>query len=271
VARRRKPDLALAALAAIQAAEIEDAANEFRDVWMEGEVLPDWPTAVIWLRSQRPPEPEVGKPFDLEVFYVLDEDGTPIDKIFADSTSVFGDLDRVCRRSAESYAWSNIETQQFVLLGRIPELKAVRANTTYKVLLGAVLTPGRSPWAAEVILTCRPQATKEEVAECYQAARIEMLEGALGRRLGARNRAITEPRTRDLAVLGARVWSGEFASLESVFEAHLEEYPTETNLPMKTFKRDLKWSFMRVTGYPLNLSRLRASHIEADMNGADQE
>jgi hypothetical protein len=207
----------------------------------------------------------------LKHFYVLSEDGAPIDKMFVEATSVFGDLTRVCDGLARAYAWSTIEAQQFVLIGRIPELKSVRAEGTYTAMLGTALTPGRSPWAATIVLTCRPQATKEEVADCYQAARSKMLEGALGERLGARNRALTEPRTRDLAVLGARVWHGEFASLEAVFEAHLEDYPTDINLPMKTFKRDLKWSFKRVTGYALSLSRFQASSAEADVDRTGQE
>ncbi len=240
--------------------EAADAACEFRNEWLDGEVLPDWPAATLWLRDQRPPEPEVTGEVNktLEPFYVLDEEGTPIDKMFVEGTSVFGELTRVCERLAWAYAWTTIEVQQFVLLGRTPELKSVRAEGTYTALLGVTPTPGRSPWAAEIVLTCRPQATMDEVAACYQAKRRQMLEGALGEKLGARNRAITEERTRDLAVLGARVWHGEFSSLEGVFEAHLDKYPTEMSLSMKTFKRDLRWAFKRVTGYPLSLPRPKA-------------
>lgn len=273
MAKRNDRDLALAALAEIQAMEAADAASKFRDTWMDGEMLPDWPTATLWLQSQRPPEPEVtGETNEtLRPFYVLGEDGTPIDKMFVEATSLFGELGRVCDQLAHVYAWTTIEVQQFVLIGRTPELKSVRAEGTCTTLLGAALTPGRSPWAAEIVLTCRPQATKDEVADCYQAARSKMLEGVLGERPGARNRAITQPRTRDLAVLGARVWHGEFSSLEGVFEAHLEKHPAEKNLPMKTFKRDLKWSFKRVTGYPLSLSRLQASIDTVDVSRTDQE
>jgi hypothetical protein len=76
-------DLALEALAKIQAMEAEADAVEFRDKWLGGAVFPDWAHAIEWIRLQKPTE----EPRELQLLFTVPRNVPVSAEDLADKTS----------------------------------------------------------------------------------------------------------------------------------------------------------------------------------------
>lgn len=217
-------DLALEALSQIQALDAEPVAAEFRERWLGGEVLP------------------------------AGHGGVWRDKADAKALRALG-------KAAESlravFGWTERQASDYLLCGTPPNLELI------KVLVGRREpgepgNPAASLFTNTIILECRPTATKAEVAEAYEQMRRLFLTRA-GVEPGERNRKTSAPRTRDLAVLGYRIWRGDFESWQDAYWAYELEHPEDAGeyrsssgaVWTKTFRRDVRNAYERVTGLDL--------------------
>lgn len=229
-------DLALEALAQIQAMDAAPQAAAFRQEWMHGRPVKHWTTRVHWRGSR-------------EAHAALTE--------LADSF-------------AARYAWTHNQADAFILSDIHPVLLPYSVSVERQAPADRD-NPATSAWTNEIVIRVRPQVTKKQVADAYEAQRRVILE-AQGVEPGERNRATTVERTRDLAVLGYRVWRGDFSKWREAFDTYAVEHPEDADLyvsprtgrvQVKTFRRDLRNAYARVTGLDLYL-RDTSEDEEAD-------
>ena len=220
-------DLALEALARMQAMDAEPLAQRFRDKWLDGQRITSYGEQVDWLESR-------------------------------EGEAAIGDLEALVEDLAVRYAWERADAKVFILRGEAPTLPLWRVSALRREPSDKT-NPATSTWTNEIVLRVRPQATKRQVGEAYEALRRVMLIDN-GMEPGERNRSTSAPRTRDLAVLGYRIWRGDFPTWRAAFEAYRDEHPGDASLyvspstgrpQLKTFTRDTKNAYQRVTGLDL--------------------
>ena len=218
-----REDLALQALAEIQALDAAPSAQRFRDDWLDGRQLPAT-EVMTW------------------------SGGTAADSALA---VLAGGM-------ADHYGWSDDHARAFILADCAPHL-ALFETGVLRHPPGEPGNPAASTFTNKVVLVVRPQATKQEVADAYDQLRRVLLVQE-GVEVGERNRATSSPRTRDLAVLGYRIWRGDFETWHSAFVAYETDHPedaaayrsrTSGKVGVKTFRRDVYNAYLRVTGCPL--------------------
>lgn len=145
----------------------------------------------------------------------------------------------------------------YVLSDVLPVLEAVSYVWVGSRQEGG-LRNASGPLSGELVLLLRPQATLADVNDEYRRAQRKVA----GPR--ARTRPIGEPRTRDLAVLGARVALGDFTSWPAAMDAYnaehsdplggddneLDVHYRDPSDPVKQglFRRDVRAAYRRVTG-----------------------
>jgi hypothetical protein len=221
---RPRSDVALEALAAIQALDAEPVAVAFRDQWLAGrELFGSIGHAVQWKQGA--------------------------------SREALDSLAKSVEHLTTRYHWSPESAEAFILRGETPDLPLV----TTGVRRAAPSDPGNpamSVFTDEIVLRCRPQATMKEVAHAYEQLRRVCVRSA-GIEPGIRNRPTTSERTRDLAVLGYRIWRGDFEDWHDAFRAYEAEHPDDATeyrvkstdkVWIKTFRRDTRAAYERVTG-----------------------
>jgi len=218
-----REDLALHALAEIQALDAAPLARRFRDDWLEGQT--------VRLSDVR--------------------QWAPTGAAVAALTDQVGHL-------TERYAWTRDQAKEYLLAGRTPRL-ALFETAILRQPPGEAGNPAASAFTNRIVLTVRPQATKQEVADAYDQLRRLLLQQE-GVEVGERNRATSSPRTRDLAVLGYRIRRGDFESWPDAFAAYELAHPddaaayhsrTNGKVRVKTFRRDTYNAYERVTGCQL--------------------
>lgn len=288
-------DLGLEALAQIQALEARPAADAFRVRWLGGEPLPDGSAAHEWLKRQMIAElPDTGIR-DTDVLqsgpYIAAVKFGTRGQIESQRVAWYFRWERNIRDSDTSAGIAGVgisyepvldppegtalhelgqlaadfsrdfgqewlsQTVPFVLLGTVPVLQAVAVDSgglSRRKGTGPVLSsPMRSP---EVLLRCRVQATNADVSGAYQTAQRRLLSG-IGIGARERTRPVTSPRTRDLAVFGAHVALGEYASWGAAMLAYSKAYPDDETYTGPgdhgRFRRDVRRAYQTVTGFDL--------------------
>jgi hypothetical protein len=181
---------------------------------------------------------------------------------WAEPGTALADLAELMALLENKYRWDARQAIRYVLGGGEPVIPLLAVSTRSELRLGAALDRGchaSSPYLSEIILRCRPQATKKQVAEAYDEARRTLLTDALIEP-GERNRATTSERTRDLAVLAFRIHRGDFTDWHDAFTTYRAQTPqdareyvsTTSGKPrMGTFRRDTRNAYRRVTGHEL--------------------
>lgn len=189
------------------------------------------------------------------VFELLSEDGALIDRQYIQPESALESLQGLCEKLSDLYGWSRHQGQMFILLGTIPVLEPIRVQIRTTRQLGTASRLAAGPNSTEIVLTVRPQATQQSVANAYEAARTEMLTGIFELPAGLRNKPITSTRTRDLAILGGRIVRGDFKTWDEARASYMHEFPEEEfhyAENMGRFRRDCKAAFLKVTGLKLD-------------------
>lgn len=307
-------DLALEALATIQALDADSVAQAFRDKWLDGAKFSDEAAAITWMRSVAGParpgqvvfrvpisnsearkrgEAEIGKSGDelsavrqpwarkllrekeaalvsrywIEVlpetirYQEVDNPRAYVHQFWAEPGTALADLAATVAVLAKTYRWDSRDALRFVLGGVKPVIPVMRVQVRQETRLGRAKdrTPAASPYLSEIVLRCRPQVTKKQVADAYDQARRSLLLET-GIEPGERNRATTSERTRDLAVLAFRIHLGTFASWRAAFDAYALESPGDASeyqpkyggpVRIGTFRRDVRNAYERVTGWEL--------------------
>jgi hypothetical protein len=308
-------DLALEALATIQALDAEPVAQAFRDKWLDGAKFSDEAAAVAWMQSV------AGAPFPLEVVFRIpvsndearqraqaeigksneeraalreswardllreheaalvsrymltpvpetirfaeaESAGGEVHQFWADERTALADLATTVQGLVKTYRWDEQQAMRFVLgAANQIAIPAMRVQVRSELRIGATRdrTPAASPYLSEIVLRCRPQVTKKQVADAYDQARRSLLLES-GIEPGERNRATTSERTRDLAVLAFRIHLDTFASWRAAFDAYALESPGDASeyqpkyggpVRIGTFRRDVRNAYERVTGWEL--------------------
>ena len=249
--------------------EILDEATKARAWWTE------WLLQNLDKLAKFPIFPGCSNP----TFTLRDEEGRPIDGLFVEPGSALAAFDRLVRTLADRYHWSNTQTQRLVLLGETPFLQPVRAEVSAEGRLGLDATLAAGPGFTEITLRCRPQATQQEVADWYEAARRHSFEGFPGLSAGERIRAVTSERTRDQAILGARIAQGEFESWRGALDAYLDSHkserltyaPSDGEVEMGRFRRDTRAAYKRVVGFNLDFRPTKRQRREIDVEILDEQ
>ena len=107
--------------------------------------------------------------------------------------------------------------------------------------------PAASTYTNEIVLRCRPQATKKEVAEAYDRLRRTILQ-ASGIEAGERNRLTSSPRTRTCRSRlpdpreDFETWLEAFAAYEAEHPEDAAEYRVKSSGKVwrKSFRRDTR-------------------------------
>lgn len=189
------------------------------------------------------------------MFDLLSEDGVLIDRQYIRPGSALESLQGLCDKLSDLYGWSRHQCQMFILLGTIPVLEPIRVQIRTTRQVGSAARLAAGPNSTEIILTVRPQATQQSVANAYEAGRTEMLTGLFELPAGLRNKPITSTRTRDLAILSGRIVRGDFKTWDEARAAYMGEFPEEEFTyaeNMGRFRRDCKVAFLKVTGLKLD-------------------
>ena len=250
-------NLSLVALARIQALEAAPSAEAFRETRLAGGSL-DAGEVVAWLRS------ELGARTDEDCFDVsAAEDGTYLWSAGAAAHEGMGwrpyspegaatdDLAALAVRWSELYGWTSAQTFAFALGDEVPVLLAVKWNVSLSARVGREVS---GPLSQRIRLECRQHATTDEVAHAYREAqaRARAIEGMQPR---IRSKPITSQRSVGLAVMGARVLLGEFASwvdARTAYNAAFPDEPAYTSAAAQgLFRRDVRDAYRRVTGLTL--------------------
>lgn len=151
----------------------------------------------------------------------------------------------------ERYSWTADAARQFLVDHKPPQLslfEKVGALRTW----GSDLdnrNPATSQIADMIVMHIRPQATKEEVGEAYDHVRRQMYQRAFKRK-----RPIGLERTRDLAVLGYRIWRGDFETWRGALATYTAEHPNDaaTFADIGEFRRATRKAYNTVTGCTLD-------------------
>lgn len=304
MAKTRTRDLALDALAEIQAMEAAGEVAAFRARWLDGHPLPDWSEAMRWLSEStgsgsprtldfRFEVNRISIPLDIvgdaekarawwaqwlasnldrlasfplspgwrnPLFHLKDELGNAVEALSYGPESGLEGFVIVRTGLVERYHWTERQAERFILLGELPVLRAVHAEYLTSIRMGDGVTPGSGPYSTEITLRCRPQATQQDVADAYEAVRSCALHNEFGLAVKARIRATTSERSRDLAVLGARIAANGFVSWEAARSVYLESHEKESLIygpekgedAMGRFRRDTRAAFRQVTGLDLH-------------------
>ena len=308
-------DLALEALATIQALDAEPVAQAFRDRWLAGAKFADEAGAIAWMQSvagaplplevvfripvsndeaRQSAQAEIGKSGDertalreswardllrdhadvLVSSYVLapvpetirfvevDSADGQAHQFWADEGTALADLAASVEQLVKTYRWDEQQAMRFVLGAENQiAIPACSVQVRRERRRGAVRdrTPAASPYLSEIVLRCRPQVTKKQVADAYDQARRSLLLES-GIEPGERNRGTTSARTRDLAILAFRIHLGTFASWRAAFDGYALESPSDASeyqpkyggpVRIGTFRRDVRNAYERVTGWEL--------------------
>jgi hypothetical protein len=261
-------NLGLVALARIQALEVRPEAEEFRAKWLTGQAL-DADDVVAWLRR------ELGAGPDEDRFDVLPREvgylwcgfpsafaGTAEGQVAYDVESEpLDDLASTALGWRERYGWTLWSALAFALADVDPVILAVEARLSRSLSTARYGVSG--PLSERITLVCRPQATRAEVATAYQEAQRHLLRSVT---LAPRERTkpMTSPRRVDLAVVGGRIFLGEFGTWAEAMATYNIERPKEkayredqyhgrTQQSAKgRFRRDVRDSFRQTTGLDLD-------------------
>lgn len=265
-------DLGLRALARIQAMEALPLAKDYRRKWLDGATLPDRAVADEWMREQS------GAPAGAHSFQVREldrqlqadlqqedawgcavthEDGDDeFMEPLADRRPAMHALRALVRTLAHDFGREWLyEGPYYVLCGSVPMLRPVTPSYDIRPRVeqhrGAFLS---EPFATEIILYCRPQATTSDVTHAYQAMQ-RLTARALSVGPRERIRPVTNERTAELAVFGARIATGEFSTWHAAMIAYSAEHPGDTTFRSAKdhgrFRRDVRRAYQAVTGLDL--------------------
>jgi len=183
-------------------------------------------------------------------------------QFWADEGTALADLAATVAQLVKTYRWDEQPALRFVMGGANQiVIPAMRVQVRSELRIGATRdrTPAASPYLSEIVLRCRPQVTKKQVADAYDQARRSLLLES-GIEPGERNRATTSARTRDLAILAFRIHLGTFASWRAAFDGYALESPGDASqyqpkyggpVRIGTFRRDVRNAYERVTGWEL--------------------
>ncbi|NTU70252.1 MAG: hypothetical protein HGB10_00280 [Coriobacteriia bacterium] len=175
---------------------------------------------------------------------------------FVDEHSELND-EQLAERLAERYGWTIGDAANFVVSNTIPRTDLIRGRFHRDAGSANDGNPATAKILDTIILYVRPQATKEEVANAFD----EFRRAAYASSTFERRRPLAMKRSKDLAVLGYRIWRGEFDTWSSAFEAYQDEHPTDavaffdfsTNtVKMPDFRRATKNAYNTVTGCTLD-------------------
>lgn len=220
-----REDLALVALATIQAMDAQAIAIEYREAFLAGGLLANMRAVEGWKEGA--------------------------------SAQALARLASLVEVLVSRYRWPKKAAEAFVLRGQTPRLRLYERDVlrTFSDAMPSG-NPATSPMTDEIVLRVRPQATKEEVAEAYDEVRRQMYY-----KTGKRKRPIGLPRTRDLAVLGYRIWRGDFESWRAAFASYAAENPADAStfcapgtdtVDMSLFRRTTRTAYKTVTGCTLD-------------------
>lgn len=197
-----------------------------------------------------------------EIFDVIAEDGQLAERQYIAPNSALKALQAVCTTLEERYGWQPAQAQFYVLLGTVPVLASIRVSRRTRMELGGDTHPAGA-FSSEIILEIRPQTTQQAVGNAYEAAREEMLTGLFGLPTGQRNKPISSPRTRDLAILAGRIVRGDYATWEEARSDYIERCPEEGLTyaeDMGRFRRDTRAAFLKITGVQLDWQPMKRKH-----------
>jgi len=260
----------LEALAAIQAIEAAPLVREFREQWLpEGLLAWDNVQIASWvLRHGTSAEDVEDKPAERSGSPVLefqerDDAGELAGVHWLDARpgTAIGDLRAVVRELERLYLWSQQEAIAFALSNAAPIRETVCGSLTITRRIGVGgSTPASTLMTQEIVLRCRLQATQKAVAAEYERLRRLAFERE-GLEPGDRNRSTSSERTRDFAILGARIVAGCFGSTAEAVRAWLSEHPEDRLvfcdsdgelLPTGRFRLEVKRAYSRITGHDID-------------------
>jgi hypothetical protein len=294
-------NLTLEALARIQALDASQVVTRFRDKWTGGAAL-EKREAIPWMR-QHLGAPHAATDLSVPLQYHVEpsrnawvrdggiwqassEVGDEVGTYRTSSNSAMRALGNIVCALGESFGreWM-ADGALFVLSDRLPVLRAASYLGLRKQQEGGLRNVS-GPLSEEMIIFVRPQATIADVGDEYQRA-LRRLTGAPSESR-ERNKPVGSPRVRDLAVLGARIARGEFAS----WPAAMANYNLEHNAAadqgdneyddsyrisssdreddpskIRRFRKDVREAYRRVTGLTIDWQPARRGGLpEAILN-----
>lgn len=271
-------NLSLQALARIQALDARNVVAGYRLKWTGGVAL-EARAAIAWMRDQLGApaeavrfEPRFDNPLAPSLaswkasgadWLAYPETGEPVVCRTALSSAGRDLGELVCALGAAfRREWIGAGAM-FVLTGALPVLDAVSFLYVQRRQEGGLRNVS-GPLSDELVLFVRPQATLADVTDEYQRAqrRVAELTATAPRE---RTKPIGSPRVRDLAVLGARIALGDFASWAAAMDCYNAEHGAPVDLgdneqdvtyadegTRGRFRRDVRAAYQRVTGLDID-------------------